>query len=213
MNKTSQIVVGGAVAIVAALAGMLLSRSLVTPAAAPPALAAGTWLEPGRPLPAFTLVDETGSAFGKERLEGRWSVLFFGFTSCPDICPTTLATLGSFGKSLGDLPEIERPQVVFVSVDPQRDTPDRVGAYVKFFSPEFKGITGSADDIAAFTDALHVPYAITPLADGTYTVDHSSALFLVGPDASLRAVFSAPHDPSKLAADFRQVIAHAAAAR
>ncbi|MEQ1580519.1 MAG: SCO family protein [Steroidobacteraceae bacterium] len=213
MNQSSQVVVGAAVAIVAALAGMLLSRSLVQPAQKAPTLAVGTWLEPGRPLPEFTLVDQAGKPFDKARLQGRWNLLFFGFTSCPDICPTTLTTLGSVEQSLKDLPANDRPQVVFVSVDPQRDTPDRVDAYVRFFSPTIVGITGNAEAIASFADALHVPYAITPLPDGTYTVDHSSALFLVGPDGALRAVFSAPHDATKLATDFREVVSRAAAAR
>lgn len=213
MNKSSQVVVGAAVAIVAALAGMLLSRSLVQPPPQAPALAAGTWLEPGRPLPDFTLVDQTGGPFGKPGLTGRWSLLFFGFTSCPDICPTTLTTLGAFEKSLQDLPPDNRPQVVFVSVDPQRDTPERVDAYVRFFSPTIKGITGTAESIAALADALHVPYAVTPLPDGNYTVDHSSALFLVDPEGALRAVFSAPHDAAKLAADFRQVVDRTTAPR
>jgi protein SCO1/2 len=213
MNKSSQVIVGAAVAIVAALAGMLLSRSLVKPAPQGPTLAVGTWLEAGRALPDFALVDQAGMPFDKGRLQGRWNVLFFGFTSCPDICPTTLTTLGSVEKSLQDLPAIDRPQVIFVSVDPQRDTPERVDAYVKFFSPTIKGITGTPEAIASFADALHVPYAITPLPDGTYTVDHSSALFLVDPDGALRAVFSAPHDAAKLAADFRQVVSRVAAAR
>lgn len=213
MNKSSQVIAGAAVAIVAAVAGMLLSRSLVQPAAQAPALAVGTWLEPGRPLPEFTLVDQAAKPFSKEQLQGQWNVLFFGFTSCPDICPTTLTTLGSFEKSLQDLATSDRPQVVFVSVDPQRDTPDRVDAYVKFFSPTIRGVTGTPDAIASFADALHVPYAISPLPDGSYTVDHSSALFLIGPDGALRAVFSAPHDATKLAADFRQIVSRAAAAR
>lgn len=213
MNKSSQVVVGAAVAIVAALAGMLLSRSLVKPAPQSPTLAVGTWLEPGRPLPDFTLVDQAGEPFGKQGLEGKWSVLFFGFTSCPDICPTTLTTLGSFEKSLQDLPAGDRPQVVFVSVDPQRDTPQRVDAYVRFFSPTIRGITGTPEAIASFADALHVPYAVTALPDGNYTVDHSSALFLVDPAGALRAVFSAPHDAAKLATDFRQVAGRTAAAR
>jgi protein SCO1 len=213
MNKSSQVIVGAAVAIVAALAGMLLSRSLVQPAPQAPTLAVGTWLEPGRPLPDFALVDQAGTRFDKARLHGHWNVFFFGFTSCPDICPTTLTTLGSFEKSLQDLPATDRPQIVFVSVDPQRDTPDRVGAYVKFFSPTITGITGTPEAIASFADALHVPYAVTPLPDGTYTVDHSSALFLVDPDGALRAVFSAPHDATKLATDFRQVVSRGTAGR
>jgi len=208
MNKSSQIVVGIAVAIVAAVAGMLLSRSLVQPAAAP-VLATGTWLEPGRPLPEFSLVDQAGQPFGRDWLQGQWSLLFFGFTSCPDICPTTLAMLGDLEKSLADLPDADRPRIVFVSVDPERDTPERVAAYVSFFSPAFTGVTGTAEGVEGIADALHVPYATAPLADGNYTVDHSSALFLIGPDASLRALFSAPHNPGNLAADLRRIVAHA----
>ncbi len=209
MNKSSQIVVGIAVAIVAALAGMLLSRSLVEPVATAPVLATGTWIEPGRPLPELALLDQNGQAFGRGRLENRWNLLFFGFTNCPDICPTTLAMLGSLEKSLSDLPAADRPQVIFVSVDPERDTPERVAAYVNFFSPSFTGVTGTPDAIEGFAEALYVPYAISPLSDGNYTVDHSSALFLVGPDAALRAIFSAPHDAANLAADLRKVVAQA----
>ena len=205
MNKSTQIIVGTAVAIVAALAGMLLSRSLVEPAAQTPALKVGTWLDPGRALPEFELVDQGGQPFGKQQLEGRWHLLFFGFTSCPDICPTTLTMLGTLEQSLKDLPAEQRPGIVFVSVDPQRDTPERVAAYVKFFSPQFTGITGTTESIKKFADAMHVPYAISPLADGSYTVDHSSALFLVGPGAQLRAIFSAPHDAAALNEDFRRI--------
>jgi protein SCO1 len=206
MNKSSQIIVGAAVAIVAALAGMLLSRSLVPPTTGTPALAVGTWLEPGRALPEFTLVDQGNQPVGRQQLEQRWNLLFFGFTSCPDICPTTLTMLGSLEKSLEDLPAQQRPRIVFVSVDPERDTPERVAAYVRFFSPAFTGITGTPADVKSFAEALHVPYAITPLPDGSYTVDHSSALFLVSPAAELRAIFSAPHDATALAEDYRRVV-------
>ncbi len=206
MNKSSQIVVGAAVAIVAAVAGMLLSRSFVQSGPTTPQLATGTWLEGGRQLPEFSLVDQKGQPFGRERFSRRWNLLFFGFTSCPDICPTTLALLSSFEKSLGDLPPEERPQILFVSVDPGRDTPERVAAYVNFFSPTFTGLTGTPAAIEAFAQALHVPYAITPLSDGNYTVDHSSALLLVSPDAELRGIFSAPHDAQGLAADFRRIV-------
>lgn len=213
MNKSSQIVVGIAVAIVAAVAGMMLSRSLAPQTAAAPVLESGTWLEPGRRLPELAVVDQAGQPFGRERLEGHWSLIFFGFTSCPDICPTTLAMLGELDESLADLDPASRPRVVFVSVDPERDTPERVAAYVGFFSPAFTGVTGSAEGIEGFAEALHVPYASVPLSDGNYTIDHSSALFLIGPGAELRAIFSAPHSPAALAADLRRIVAHASTAR
>ncbi len=206
MDKSSQIIVGAAVAIVAALAGMLLSRSLLQPGTGAPVLTAGTWLENGQALPEFSLVDQSGQPFGRDRFEHRWNLLFFGFTSCPDICPTTLTMLGGLEKALEDLPALERPQIVFVSVDAERDTPERVAAYVRFFSPAFTGLTGTPAAIETFAEAMHVPYAITPLKDGGYTVDHSSALFLVGPQAELRAVFSAPHDAKLLATDYRRIV-------
>jgi protein SCO1 len=207
MSRTRSIAFAVAVAIVAVAAGMLLARALTTRAsqATRAPLASGTLLTPARPLPEFALIDHAGQPFGPDRLRGRWSLLFFGFTSCPDVCPTTLALLAQVEKQLSDLPAEERPQVILVSVDPQRDTPEQLASYVRFFSPSFIGVTASQVSIKEFTRSMGVPVAITPTGEGRYTVDHSAAVFVIDPAGELRALFSPPHSPDALAADLRRL--------
>jgi protein SCO1 len=134
-------------------------------------------------------------------------LLFFGFTNCPDVCPATLGVLAQIERQLQDLPEPSRPQVALVSVDPQRDTPAQLKSYVKFFSPSFVGLTGSQQDLDAFTRAMGVPVAIQRLENGAYTVDHSAAIFLIDPQGAMHALFSTPHDPTKIAQDYRRIVA------
>src|SRR5262245_32376719 len=106
-----------------------------------------------RSLPDVALVGPGGARFGAANPPGRWTFLFFGFVNCPDVCPTTLATLAAAEKSLADLAPTERPAVAFVSVDPGRDTPDLLARYVAHFDPAFAGVTGSAAAIEAWTKA------------------------------------------------------------
>lgn len=206
MTRIQSIGLAASVAIVAIAAGMLLSRSLLHQAGGP-ALARATLLEPARPLPPMAFIDDQGQPFGAERMRGHWSILFFGFTHCPDVCPTTLALLAQVEKQLADLPAGQRPQILLVSVDPQRDTPQRLAGYVKSFSPTFAGITGGQQAIHAFALQMGVPVAISPLPGGNYTVDHSAAIFVVDPNGALRALSSTPHDVPIIAADYRSIVA------
>jgi len=194
-------------AIVALLLGMLASRTLMRSTAPPPALAAGTLLTPARPLGDFHLTTQTQTPFTRADLQHQWTLLFFGFTSCPDVCPTTLAFMSQVEKTLADLPAATRPHVVFVSVDSERDTPEKVGQYAKFFDPAFTGATGTQPEIDTVTKVFSVPYAITHTADGGYNVDHSATIFLVNPEAELQALFTPPHDLKAVSADIRRVIA------
>lgn len=169
-----------------------------------------TVLAPPRPLPELSLVDQTGAPFRRDRLEGRWSLLFFGFTHCPDICPTTLAELAEVRRLLGDLAPAEQPRVVFVSVDPARDSPAALARYVAHFDPAFTGVTGDAAAIRHLTQALGLPVFIgAPATDGSYAVDHGAAIFIVDPEAAWRAVSSAPHSAEGLALDYRRIVAAA----
>jgi protein SCO1/2 len=153
-------------------------------------------------------VDASGQAFGPERLRGHWSLLFFGFLNCPDICPTTLATLAAAKAALASLPAGERPAILFVSVDPGRDTPELIGRYVAHFDPSFSGATGSREAIDALAAALGVAVMIGPPADdGSYAVDHSAAIFLVDPGARIAALFGTPHDADAIARDYRRIVA------
>ena len=207
MSRLPSIAIAALVAIVAVASGMLLARNLLgNEGATQLGLAQATLLTPPRPLPQFALIDQSGAPFTPERLKNRWSLLFFGFTRCPDVCPLTLGVLAQAQKALKDLPAAKQPQIILVSVDPQRDNPAQLASYVKFFSPTFGGVTGTQDAIEELTGALGVPVAINKLPNGDYTVDHSAAIFLVDPNGALHALFSSPHVPAVIADDYRRIV-------
>ncbi len=197
-------------AIVAAgiLAGAGVAHLALRRDAAPADLEQATLYPEPRALPAFALVDQDGAAFGPERLQDRWTFVFFGFVNCPDICPTTLAMLAGVRRTLADLPEADRPGVVLVSVDPGRDTPPVLAQYVAHFDPSFVGVTGSPDALDALARALGVAVIIGPAdADGNYAVDHSAAVFLVDREGRVAALFNTPHEPAAIARDYRRIVA------
>jgi protein SCO1/2 len=193
------------VAIVASIGGALLSRALLSPQTQVPTTA-GTVVEPARAIPPFALARADGSAFTPQSLQGHWSVLFFGYTSCPDVCPTTLSMLAQVEKSLVDLAPESRPQFVFVSIDSKRDTPEQLRKYVSYFDPAFVAVTGQQTALENFATSLGAPVVLTPQPDGSYSVDHSAALFVVNPNGSVRAIFSPPHAAAVIAADYRVLV-------
>ena len=196
-----------AVAVASALAGVAAAFVLTRAQPAMPALERATLFEASRPLPTIALQDQSGQAFDLARMHGHWTLLFFGFTNCPDVCPTTLATLAEARRQLADLPPDELPEVVLATVDPARDTPAALARYVAHFDPSFTGITGSRESIEVFTRDLGVVVMIgEPAADGSYTVDHSAAIFLIDPAAAFTALFSAPHDAGTIARDYRRIV-------
>lgn len=196
----------GIIAIVAASVGALLAHVALETKHQDPTLAIGTLLQPPRPLPNFSLLDQDGQPFDAARLRGHWSVLFFGFTNCGDVCPTTLTLLAAMNKSLADLPQAEQPQIVFVSVDTHRDTPETVKDYVKSFDASFIGVTGEQAQLNLLTRALGVPAQVTVNENGGVMVDHSSAILIITPQGEFRAIFSAPHVLRELVADYRALV-------
>lgn len=160
-----------------------------------------------RDIPAFQLVDQDGRPWGAEQLSGSWSLLFFGFTHCPDICPGTLFDLQQLQEQLEDAHPNLRHQVVFVSVDPERDTPERLKEYVHYFSPDFTGVTGSHDELLPLTRKLGIAYRIADHDDGAagYNVDHSASVLLMDPEGRLHGVFPAPHDVARMAAELERL--------
>lgn len=207
MSRTQSIALAAVVAIVAVAAGMLSARWLLQRQSTGPTVATATLLSPPRPLPPLALTDQDNRPFGTDRLRGGWSLLFFGFTRCPDACPVTMSALAQTTKLLADLPEGLRPRVVMISVDPQRDTPELLGAYVKAFDPSFVGATAPKATIDELAQRMGVLVAPRPLDGDDYTVDHTTSVFLVGPDGAFRALFSAPHVPKLIAEDYRRIIA------
>ena len=158
-----------------------------------------------RALPAFELTDHRGEAFTVGRLKDQWTLVFFGFTYCPDICPTTMAFLARFKKELEGLPEHDSTRVVMVSVDPARDTPQRLAEYVPYFHPGFTGVTGEFLDIHRFATALNTPFRKVPGQGENYLVDHSANVVLINPRGDYHGFFKAPLDLAKLKVTYRSV--------
>lgn len=165
-------------------------------------------LEPRRNLPDFTLIDHQGRTFARARLQGTWSLLFFGYTQCPDICPATLATLATLAQNLRAAGGAQPPQVVFISVDAARDTPAQLARYVPYFDPAFIGVTARDQaGIESVARDLGVAVILNRRADGSYTVDHSAALLVVDPRGRLAAVLTGPFTVASLQADFLRIVA------
>ena len=193
-----------AVVAIAAAAGFLAGRWWP---AEPPALQASTALfGQERALPEFALTDHTGGAYTRRHLTDDWTLLFFGYTHCPDICPITLVTMSASVNAVAALGG-EAPRVVFVSVDPERDAPRSLRAYVTTFRDDFLGVTGPHEELRKLTRALGVAYARD--GDGPeYLVEHSAALLLVNPKGELQAVFGPPHEPDAIARDIVAIRKH-----
>lgn len=181
-------------ALCAALAGFWLARELDSSA---PQLASGTWLGVPRTVADFQLTDSQGHPFTARDLHGKPSLVFFGFTHCPDVCPTTLVKLAQVKKA----DPVAGLQVVFVTVDPQRDTPEAVGKYARNFDPAFIGLTGDQAAIDKVTRAFGVAALRIDLPGGDYTMDHSAAVFLINSRAQIVGIFTPPFDTRRFAQD------------
>jgi protein SCO1/2 len=174
-------------------------------------LATGTVLIPRREFTDFSLIDQHGRKFERSNLHGHWSMLFFGYTNCPDFCPSTLAMLAAMEKGLRTDAAPVRPQVIFVSVDAKRDTPAQLAQYVPYFDPEFIGVTAPDQaTIEAIAKKMGIGVTITPRPDGSYSVDHSSAIFVLDPSGKVAAVLTGPFTVDGLKGDFVRIVAGSA---
>ena len=144
-------------------------------------------------LPNFSLLDHTNKPVTDDTFRGQWDLVFFGFTNCPDICPTTLQTLASIKRELENTGSETTPRIVLVSVDPERDTPAVLGQYVNYFGQGNLAVTGQIDEIVKLTAALGIYFKKTVVDGDNYSVDHSAAVLLINPDGEFSALFSAPH--------------------
>jgi protein SCO1 len=181
----------------AALAGFWLAHQLDREA---PALASGTWLPRARAVSDFHLTDNTGQPYGRANLLGAPTLIYFGFTRCPDVCPTTLIKLAQARRTAA-LPAL---RVLFVTVDPPRDTPPVLGLYVHAFDPDFAGVTGEPGEIRRVAADFGVAMNRVDLPGGDYTMDHSAVVFLLDSAARIVAIFTPPFDAAALAADLKR---------
>jgi protein SCO1/2 len=191
-----------AVAFAAGL-GLWLSQRTFSPSAPDTPTLAATSLFPQRSeVPPFSLDGADGKPMTADRLRGRWTLLFIGFTHCPDVCPTTLQTLAAAEKRWADLPVERRPQILFVSVDPERDTPTHTGEYVRFFSTDALAATADHPRLQSLVGSLGMVYA--KQGDGeNYAVDHFAGVMLLDPEVRRAGLIRPPMDAAAIAADLR----------
>ena len=200
MNQKTLLVI---IASVAMVAGYWFSSNLKKPA--PEAILKqmtqteseiqGFVLDPARSISMPPLRKDDGSLFINDDLKDHWSLLFFGYTHCPDICPATMNVLAQSLKRAKDQ-KITFPEVFFISVDPQRDSVEMLGEYVRYFDPSFRGVTGEPNTIEALTLQAGVVFMQTPVSSENkddYLVDHSSSILLISPEGKLKAYLKPPH--------------------
>lgn len=184
-------------AVLAMAAGFWLATKLTTSENVSQPQIQGAVVNPARQIAVPELTRHDGKPFTNEDLRGHWTLVFFGYTHCPDICPVTMNVLAEAKKKA----PVDFPQVVFISVDPQRDSVAMLGDYVHYFDPQFTGVTGDEKMIQALTLQTSVVYMKVPGASGNendYLVDHSSSILLINPEGQLAAFLRAPHTPSSI---------------
>lgn len=183
------------------LAGLLLCGSLVV-------LVAGRGAAPIPQAAAiggpFHLVDQQGRPVTDQDMKGRPFLVFFGFTHCPDICPTTLFDISEIFRHLG--PDADRAAALFITVDPERDTPAMMQDYLSSFDPHLRGLTGDPAELASVIKEYRVYTKKVPTADGSYTMDHTAIVYLMDKDGRFVAPFSLKRRPEESAAALRQYL-------
>jgi protein SCO1/2 len=196
-----------AILIVALAAGLGLwagQRWFAAPSTSAIALQSGVLFPQPRTLPPFALDGDPGR-IDAASLQGRWTLVFLGFTHCPDVCPTTLAQLAAAEKQWADLPEERRPRILFVSADPERDTAKITTDYARYFSPTALGATADGARLEPFVRSLGMVYMKSDLGNGEYSIDHSPTIALLDPQARFAGFIRPPLDPVKIAADLRRL--------
>lgn len=186
--------------VAAVVAGAAAYRTLNTGAATAPEIEGFLWPNP-KQLSEFELRDQHDQPFDLARVSGHWSLWYFGYTHCPDVCPTTLSVLREVERELAAALEQNEVQFIFVSVDPARDTQAHLADYVAFFSPSFIGATAAEQQLKTLTSQLGVLYMLGEADDkGSYLVDHTSAILLTDPQGRLVGLFRAPQEAKEVAA-------------
>lgn len=203
LNKIPATLRFGLIAALAAALGLAAGVVFMKPKAV--SIESGTLLQPPRALPAFALTDFDGKPFTNASLQGHWTIIFAGFTTCPDICPNTLTlmknVIGDLGRLSGEV------RLLLLSVDPERDTPERLKNYVQYFDPRFTAATGPTTELDKLARAMSFVYTKVPGATPeTYTMDHSAALMLINPQGQLAGFFTAPHRHQALVADLTNLL-------
>jgi len=191
------------IALVLLVAVMLATSNLRRPLPLPET---ASYFETPLALPEFQLERASGGSFGPEDLRGHYTLMFFGFTNCPDICPLTLAAIAQAYTELETGSTAALPEVAFISVDPGRDTPAQINRYLASFDSRFTGATGSRQSLDPLLRALGVTVMVQQLpGQPDYTVTHNGTIYVIGPNASLIATMSGSPPATVIASDFRRI--------
>ena len=166
----------------------------------------GLVFENPRPISTFQLVDFNQDTFSVDQLKGRWSFIYFGYTACGQICTQSLTELKHVILALTSKDDTRQIQVIFVTVDPSRDTADRLSAYLREFDSTFIGVTGDIDALAFFAAELAAPFTLDSNTGQSNALNHSNSIMLINPSAALQAVLTPPHDAQRLQADFGAIV-------
>ena len=195
-RKQSWLIVLAVVGITVVAAVLLRPEKNV---ATPVSIRTGQLYPEAKALEPFTLINHKGESFTRADLQGLWSFVFFGYTTCPDVCPMTL---GEMARLQSTLPEVMKKdtQFIFVTVDPERDTVEQLAQYMPFFNADIIGLTGTENTTAAFARQLGVAFAKVPQEHGSYLMDHSVRVFLLNPNGERHALF-APTQGASFRAD------------
>ncbi|MCG7897007.1 MAG: SCO family protein [Candidatus Thiodiazotropha lotti] len=214
-NATPRLGITALLGISALLGGLLvwsyLQGSKTEESIQPLATEQATLLPELRSLKPFSLSNHHGETFDNQSLLGQWTFMSFGYTYCPDICPTTMSLFSEMNDLLKREQQTDPYKITFVSVDPQRDSLERLAEYVTYFNPEFLGATGPEPALEKLTKPLGILYQRVETEDSAmgYVMDHSASIILVDPQGQYHAYFSPPHDPQKMANDFLSITDHA----
>jgi len=200
--RRPQLVVLAALGLIGVL--VVISTTLVGIAFRDPAKGVAAGLLGAQIGGKFTLIDDEGKPFTDAGLKGKWHLVFFGYTHCPDICPTALNDLSLALSQLGA--KEKDVDIVFISVDPERDTPGVLKSYVESFGGPIVGLTGTPDEIAAAAKHYHVLYAKHPTADGGYDMDHSAVIYIMDPQGRFTATFGPNDTPDTMIARLRKLL-------
>jgi protein SCO1/2 len=207
------LVIAISLSLLALLSGVLIAKYLLPggrsglPEVSLPKEIASVYIPQGRPLAGIRLTDHNGKAFTEEHFKGKWSFLFFGFTHCPDVCPTTLLVMKAVWNRLPEQArQAPEPQLLFVSVDPDRDTPEILKPYATYYHPEFLGVTAEHKYLDILTTQVGALYGYEDgESENGYTVNHSSQLILIDPQGYFRGVFSPPLQVDEIVKTFTAI--------
>ncbi len=157
----------------------------------------------------FKLTDSAGQPLTRAQLQGKWTLMFFGYTTCPDVCPTTLASISQFHQLLteADAAAGASLNVALVTVDPMRDTPEKLDAYVHYFGQDYVGATGEYIEIFNLAHQLNIAFGYLPGEGDNYEVTHSGEIALINPQGDFHGFFKSPPDPQKMLVTFQSVLA------